>query len=261
MSTSVAFLLMTGAVPLGSIWMGSAPHWSPPGLVGMPASQMSHSWRSPHSISACRAWRAPARLVLDAFGCRLTTTILPGDGRRTQHDTLKRWAHQGLKEMQMRIRSEVCLFAATSSLAARRRLDGETLRKRQGLVPDFLVHASWGWPEQPTLMMLKTFHHGSSTYAVDAGRSHALPGECANKARRLDRQLCSIPPGEVGPVERQLQSFGGLWGLVFGAWGKASPDVELLPRLAVAIGAEHHWRSMGCIEPSLARSALAWLLR
>ncbi len=88
-----------------------------------------------------------------------------------------------------------------------------------------------------------------------------MPGECANKARRLDRQLCSIPPGEVGPVERQLQSFGGLWGLVFGAWGKASPDVEMLPRLAVAIGAEHHWRSMGCIEPSLVRSALAWLLR
>ncbi len=138
MSTSVAFLLMTGAVPLGSIWMGSAPHWSPPGLVGMPASQMSHSWRSPHSISACRPWRAPTRLVLDAFGCRLTTTILPGDGRRTQHDTLKRWVHQGLKEMQMRIRNEVCLFVAASPLAARRRLDGETLRKQQGLVPDFL---------------------------------------------------------------------------------------------------------------------------
>ena len=138
MSTSVAFLLMTGAVPLGSIWPGSAPHWSPPGLVGMPASQMLHSWRSPHSISACRAWHAPARLVLDAFGCRLTSTILPGDGRRTQYDTLKWWAHQGLKEMQMRIRNEVCLFVAASPLAARRRLDGETLRKQQGLVPEFL---------------------------------------------------------------------------------------------------------------------------
>ena len=206
---------------------------------------------------------------LDAYGCALTTARLPGDGWRTQHDALKWRIHADLSEMHVRVRTEVYgLFAALLPAAARHQLDGEPVRKRQGLVPDFLVYASWEGPEQPCLMELKTLHYGRSTYTGDAGRcaavgrrARALPGEYAGKARGLDRQFCGTVDGEAGPVERHLMSFGVVRGLVFGAWGEASPDTELLLSHVAATGAERHWRSMGCPDPLQARGALAWLLR
>ena len=65
----------------------------------------------------------------------------------------------------------------------------------------------------------------------------------------------------TGPVEQQLQAFGQLRGLVFGAWGEAPPDVELLLAHAASAGAHRHWRSMGCGDDGSARGILAWMLR
>jgi len=71
----------------------------------------------------------------------------------------------------------------------------KTLRKRQGLVPDFLIHAPFDGPERPLLMELKTLHYSTGTYPTRDARCHAvlrranaLPAEYANKARRVDQR-------------------------------------------------------------------------
>ena len=130
------------------------------------------------------------------------------------------------------------------------------------------MYAPWSGPEQPTLLELKTLHYGISTYGGSAQRcgavarrAQALPAEYAAKARRLDAQFNGTEPEEVGPVQLQLQSFGQLRGLVFGAWGEASPDVELLLSFAASTGAQRHWQRMGSTDEAAACGALAWLLR
>jgi len=103
-------------------------------------------------------------LVLDAYGLRLTTAALPGDGWRTQHDTLKWRLHQDAREMAVRLRTEVYgLFAACLPQHSRS-LGGMPPRKRQGLVPDFMFTVALDGPERELLFELKTLHVGTSTY-------------------------------------------------------------------------------------------------
>ena len=175
--------------------------------------------------------------------------------------------------MQVRVNNtEVYgLFAACIPQAGRSQLDREPVRKRQGLVPDFMVHANFagpGHPEVPALLELKTLHFGSSTYPVGARRceavarrARALPGEYAGKARAIDQKYCGTLAGDTGPVARKLRSFDDVRGIVFGAWGEASPEVEELMMILARTGATHLWRQLGCSEESAACGLLAWTLR
>ena len=136
------------------------------------------------------------------------------------------------------------------------------------MVPDFMIQVDWDGPEQPTLFELKTLHYGTSTYPrgerrceAVARRAEALPAEYATKAREADRRFCGTPRGRVGPVERKLQSYGTVRGLVFGAWGEGSPDVERLLGTLAEQGAQRHWRAMRCPDAVAAKGAIAWLLR
>ena len=171
--------------------------------------------------------------------------------------------------MQARIQTEVYgLFAAHIPQAGRRRLSAETARKRQGLVPDFLLYADMDGPHRPLLMELKTLHYGSSTYPSDerrcnavARRARAIPAEYATKTATVDRVYCGTPSGEVGPVARRLMTFDPVHGLVFGAWGEASPQVEKLLGWLAQEGAGKLWRDMGCVDAPAARGILAWSIR
>jgi hypothetical protein len=142
------------------------------------------------------------------------------------------------------------------------------VRKRQGLVPDFHITVAAEGPERPLLYELKTLHYGRSTYplpaercAAVARRAERLPAEYATKAREVDRKFCGTAAGSVGPVEEKLRSFEPVRGLVFGAWGEASPDVEKLLSAVAGVGALRHWRSMRCQDADAAKGALAWMLR
>ena len=147
--------------------------------------------------------------MLDRYGARLTTARLPGDGWRTQHDAIKWRLVQDAGEMHMRMRHEVYgLFAECIPQQGRRAMDGLPLRKRQGLVPDFLMHVAIEGPERPLLFELKTLHYGTSTYTNAESRCHAvdrrareLPREYAAKAREIDRKFCGTPAG-VTPHRR-----------------------------------------------------------
>ena len=210
-----------------------------------------------------------SRVSLDRHGLHLLTANLPGDGWRTQHDVLKWRIAEDAREMGVRCRTEVYgLFAACIPQAGRARASGMPLRKRQGLVPDFMFTLAIDGPERELLFELKTLHAGHSTYnglhhrcEAVARRAQRLPAEYAAKARQIDRQFCGTAAGAVGPVEARLRTFDPVRGLVFGTWGEASPDVERLLAAFCRAGATHHWRTMRAASPDTAQGVLAWLLR
>ena len=214
------------------------------------------------------------RSFLDAHGSRLAAASLPGDGFRTQHDAIKWRLDEDMREMGMRSRTEVYgLFAAVLPQHARETVSQWPMRKRQGLVPDFVVALPQAGqnPSEAVdeLFELKTLHHGTTTYpaavaprsrAVDR-RSDALPGEQATKARRLDQRFCGTQVGEVGPVSRRLASYGAVRGLVVGHWAEGSSHMEDLLSGAAHTGSLRHWGAMRAREPTDALGTLAWILR
>jgi len=207
--------------------------------------------------------------VLDSFGNRLTSVTLPGDGWRKQHDAIKWRIQQDAREMMVRHRTEVYgLFSACMPQRAREAAAAMPARKRQGLVPDFSFHLDLDGPERELLFELKTLHIGSTTYQPSghrcdavARRARALPAEYSAKARRLDQQFCGASAGQVGPVEAKLRSFDPVRGIVFGAFGEGSPDVERLISAFAKVGAARHWQGMLATSPQEAIGVIAWMLR
>ena len=160
------------------------------------------------------------------------------------------------------------MFAASIPQAGRARSSRLPARKRQGLVPDFLFTLALDGPERELLFELKTLHAGPATYPSSvhrcgavARRARALPAEYAAKARHVDQRFCGTPADATGPVETKLRTFDPVRGLVFGAWGEASPDVERLLSAFCRSGAQHHWRGMQAESASNAQGVLAWMLR
>jgi hypothetical protein len=102
---------------------------------------------------------------------------------------------------------------------------------------------------------------GQERCAAVRRREAALPAEYTNKARRVDREYCDTMPGAVGPVEARLQTYDAVRGLVFGAWGEASPYVEQLLKHLVEHGVRRHRRTMRARAEDEARAALTSMLR
>ena len=67
------------------------------------------------------------------------------------------------------------------------------------------------------------------------------------KARKVDRRWNGTAQGAQGPVERRMQEFGPIGGLVVGAFGEASADVLTLIQRTALFNAERNglWRCMG----------------
>ena len=75
-------------------------------------------------------------------------------------------------------------------------------------------------------------------------RAQAVPAEYVTKVRRLDHRFCSTLEGEVGPVERHLERFGAVRGVVFGHCAEGSTNAEAFLSHAARCGAERHWTRM-----------------
>ena len=141
-----------------------------------------------------------SRMVLDAYGNRLTTLPLPGDGWRTQHDAIKWKLSADMLDMHVRSSTEVYgLLAPLIPQVGRNHLDGEPRRKRQGLVPDFMVYERSQGMELPCFIELKTLHFGSSTYPLNlqsrCEAPDARPDYMESIARRRDPLIpCTVTP-------------------------------------------------------------------
>ena len=215
---------------------------------------------------------ASGNSVLDRYGFTLSALPLTGDGWREQHDSILWRLAEDMREMGLPVRPDVYgMFAACIPQSGRQLFDQMPARKRQGLVPDFLVRTQWNGrgPVRDVLLELKTLHFGTSTYPTAAqGRCTAvakraarLPAEYTSKARQVDVRHCGTRRGEIGPVERRLRTYDAVKGLVFGAFGEASADVHVLLSATAAVGADRHYRSMLARDPEDARGAVAWLLK
>ena len=108
-------------------------------------------------------------------------------------------------------------------------------RTRQGMVPDFLLELpSQTGVKEKRLAELKVvnccpsrYSSGDKVKAVDR-RANLLQSEYKRKAREADRLYVETPPGQIGPVERKLNQYGDIVGLVVGAFGEASEDLHTL---------------------------------
>ena len=173
--------------------------------------------------------------------------------------------------MGVRVRTEVYgLVAAALPQHAQDIVARWPRRKRQGLVPDFVI----ALPEvgqspgdaNDELFELKTLHHGPSIYPARAeravnSRANAVVAEMTAKVRQLDRRFNSTELGEAGPVEQRLASFGPVRGIVTGHFAEGSDHLEALLTGAAHSGALKHWASMRAREPADAHGTIAWLLR
>ena len=193
---------------------------------------------------------------LDAHGHALPRTA-SSSLTKPRHDSIKWCIDALMNEAEMPHECEVFnLFAAFV------RQDGDQERTLQGLVPDFMYQRD---PPHRTLGDVKCISVCKSWYsdarmnarcgAVSARQQRVTP-EYIGKARRADRTYNGIRRNDVGPLEAEVKRHGRIDGLVFGAYGEASSDVEQLVQKIAAGSAQRHWRGMGARDVMEAKSIL-----
>ena len=161
--------------------------------------------------------------VIDQWGDEVVNCTMQGDGWRRRHDALKLLLRKLLVWSGIPVMCEVFnLFAGCIPQEGLNRI--ERGRKRQGLVPDFLIPAEEGGGSG-ILCELKGMSASNTRYpirrrlvdgarAVDR-RANGLTDEYAQKARETDWNYCGIarpprvplpgvvqPVRQIGPVER-----------------------------------------------------------
>ena len=207
--------------------------------------------------------------TLDPYGKNLTTAVLPGDGWRKQHDAIKWEIDSWLSYAWVTHQCEPYgLFTACINQASQDEWTGQPLRKRQALVPDFLL--SWG-PEMPDEFDELKCCRGASYYNAATvldrcggveKRARAIPVEYRRKARNVDIKFNDWDHAQgPGPVETRLNGYGAIRGLVFGARGESSKDVARLIKLTATIAAERRWRELGARSVGDARNAIMHSVR
>jgi hypothetical protein len=115
-------------------------------------------------------------------------------------------------------------------------------RKRQGMVPDFMVRMpgdsvatgrAGDARDVLVLAELKVITSCPTRYQraprhpdkAVTRRANQLPKEYIAKAKIMDSAYGGVPVGEEGPVAKKLKTFP-FQSWVFGAWNEASPDVH-----------------------------------
>ena len=183
----------------------------------------------------------PGGKRVDLYGDMVSSATLPGNGHKARHDEMKNFLDGKMRWAGMQVRCEVFgLFSRDIPQEGLAMI--ERGRKRQGIVPDFLLPARGG-NVNATLADLKfvtgTVHHYPRhgrqaqipSRAVDR-RAQAVNREYQRHAVTLDTKYCGIPkaargqPQQDGPVQRRLASYGDVEGWCFGVWGEASEPVH-----------------------------------
>jgi hypothetical protein len=224
---------------LATAWLQCLP--GPNGLNNQAFSEaLALALCMPSPACQDRVGAQVGRSVVDIYGDKVLSTVMPGDHWRTRHDKIKLAIGSLCSWARLPVTTEV--FGLFSHLIPAQALSRyERGRKRQALVPDFRIEmpsATGGSRFQ--LAELKVISCCESWYTPSAGgkvratekRASGLKAEYRRKAREVDKETRD-KDNEKGPVERRLEEFGDLLGLVFGAWGEASESVHhLVQKLA-----------------------------
>ena len=220
---------------LATAWLQCLP--GPDGLNNQAFSEaLSLALCMPSPACQDRVGAQVGRSVVDIYGDKVVSTILPGDHWRTRHDKIKLAIGSLCSWARLPVTTEV--FGLFSHLIPAQALSRvERGRKRQALVPDFRLEMPC--PTGGTrfqLAELKVISCCDSWYTPSVRgnvratekRASGLKAEYRRKARDVDREARESRSEDRGPVERRLDEFGDLMGLVFGAWGEASEMVHQL---------------------------------
>ena len=179
---------------------------------------------------------------VDKFGDQVQAARVEGDNWRKRHDSIKMMLSKLFRWAKMPFQCEV--FNLFAHLIPQQGLSRtESGRKRQGLVPDFLLELDGErGQKKDELAELKVICCCPSRYvmipphphptrdcvkAVDK-RAGVLTEEYRKKAKNVDRVYGGVAEGAVGRVQRKLEDYGEVRGLVFGAFGEASEGVHEL---------------------------------
>ena len=176
------------------------------------------------------------RSVVDIYGDKVVSSTMPGDHWRSRHDKIKLSIGSLCSWARLPATTEV--FGLFSHLIPAQALSRfERGRKRQAIVPDFRIEMpSHTGGTRFQLAELKVISCCESWYTPSAGgkvratekRASGLKAEYRRKARDVDKEAREMKKEDKGPVERRLEEFGDILGLVFGAWGEASEMVHHL---------------------------------
>ena len=176
-------------------------------------------------------------LSVDPFGDNiLSVTNIPGDHCRARHDSIKMVLNSFC--LTSNIRAECEVYGEFRDLIPVEAMGEDMLQRgrgRQGLLPDFKL-------ELPTpegghdvkLAELKVIGAVDSWYprsGFSARRTRGmersrLQGEYRRPLVKLDQKYHGTADGQVGPLQRRLDSFGPLQGLVVGSFQEASKDLH-----------------------------------
>ena len=179
---------------------------------------------------------------VDKFGDQVQAARVEGDNWRKRHDSIKVMLSKLFRWAKVTFQCEVFnMFAHLIPQQGLSRI--ERGRKRQGLVPDFLLEIDGErglkkdelaelkviccCPSRYVLIPPHPHPTRESVKAVDK-RAGVLTEEYMKKAKQVDRVYGGVAEGVVGRVQRRLEDFGQVRGLVFGAFGEASEGVHEL---------------------------------
>ena len=146
---------------------------------------------------------------------------------------------------------------------------GKVARPVAGRVPGPGVTPAYGGGRGPvgTPYIGTTLQQHTRAAAV-ASRARAVPTAYEALARDLDERCHGVRGDAVragvvgaGPVLRLLRSYPECVGLVFGAFGEASPSVHELCAHVAKVGSEQGWRRMGARSAAEAYGFLVGRLR
>jgi len=189
--------------------------------------------------------------------------IMTGDGWRHKHDGTKFGLADWMKYANVQHITEVYgLFSSSLNQAA---INGTPYRKKQGLVPDFLINFRASGTSE--LNELKIVNHCPTYFRADTvnvrcggvrRRASKVHKEYVNKCRKADVEYNGFDPstGGKGPMERRLAEFGQVRALVIGPRGEGSDDLHRFVTITSEIAAERRWRGIGARNQQEARSVI-----
>ena len=214
---------------------------------------------------------------MDAYGDRVCSANLKGDGWRRAHDVVLAILVSTAKQMGCHVGREVHFLFSTQpglNFATTASDKDRSARSRQGCVPDATIRCplgGGGGEERP--MELKLIRFGPLNYRLNDTRwVEAVDRKAATfealyrrNLKRFDSKFwdkpVGTPPDAKGPAEQRLAAFGGVkYKIALGQFGEFSGDTHMLVNDMASVGAERHAEEM-LLSPQDAKASLVYYTR
>ena len=212
-------------------------------------------------------------VYLDPYGHVLGALPLKGKARDIRHDEVVMEVAKDLSYcgIETRVEPRGMVNSWMTPAAFVNMNNAEGARPLQGCIPDLHTREPppGGGAPQEQLYDLKVINQCKTRYPPNqtarcgpvSKREAQIPTEYINRLRSKDQAYHHTQPGQKGPMETALLSYGGCRGLVGGFYGEMSPNFDRLVKAAAAKGAELHAGKYGLTDGDKIRSVLANKIR